>query len=101
MQNRPAKSKTTCFAVESMLQRLLVSKLLVNKFGLNQLIAGRVDLRLNYRSRGLSSENMASNGPCSADEKFNLITRNLQVRALGNGAKHTVDFLRDLSVSVV
>ena len=83
MQNRPAKGKISFRAVDSMLQRLFISRLLVNKFGLNQLIKGRVDRRLNKWSSGTStgSGNMASNGPCSADERFNLITRNLQVKA--------------------
>lgn len=84
MQNRPAKGKTSSRTVDSMLQkRLFISRLLVNKFGLNQLIKGRVDRRLNKWSSGIStgSGNMASNGPCSADERFNLITRNLQVKA--------------------
>lgn len=64
-----------------MLQRLLISRLLLNKFG--QLTTGGVDLclgRLDF-FRGLYTGNMASNanGPVSADDKFNLITRNLQV----------------------
>lgn len=74
------KRKTSSFAVGSMLQRLFIPRLLVKKFGLNQLITSSADLRLNKWIRGLSTGSMASNGPCSADEKFNLITRNLQVR---------------------
>ena len=72
-----AKEKTSSFALGSMLQRLFIPRLLVKKFGLNQLITGSADKWI----RGLSTGSMASgNGPCSADEKFNLITRNLQVR---------------------
>lgn len=63
-----------------MLQRLLISRLLLNKFG--QLTTGGVDLCLGRLDlfRGLYTGNMASNanGPVSADDKFNLITRNLQ-----------------------
>lgn len=64
-----------------MLQRLLISRLLLNKFG--QLTTGGVDLCLSRLNlvRGLYTGNMASNanGTVSADDKFNLITRNLQV----------------------
>ena len=74
------KRKTSSFAVGSMLQRLFIPRLLVKKFGLNQLITSSPDLRLNKWIRGLSTGSMASSGACSADEKFNLITRNLQVR---------------------
>lgn len=52
----------------------------MNKFG--QLTTGGVDLCLGRLDlfRGLYTGNMASNanGPVSADDKFNLITRNLQ-----------------------
>lgn len=78
MQTRPARGKTSSITVDSMLQRLFVSRLLVGKFGLHQLLTGSVNLRLNKWICELSTENMASSGPCSVDEKFNLITRNLQ-----------------------
>lgn len=61
-----------------MLQRLLISGLLVNKFSLKQVFKGGVDPRLNKWACRLSTGNMASNGPCFADDRFNLITRNLQ-----------------------
>lgn len=54
----------------------------MNKFG--QLTTGGVALCLNRLNfvRGQNTGKMASstNGPVSADDKFNLITRNLQVR---------------------
>ncbi|XP_068755338.1 tyrosine--tRNA ligase, cytoplasmic-like [Montipora capricornis] len=61
-----------------MLQRLCASRLLSKKLRLHQLFGISVNLVQNKWCRCISSESMASNGPCSVDDQFNLITRNLQ-----------------------
>ena len=65
-----------------MVPRVFTSRLVFSEFGVNQLIKSRLVLTRHICTRGfLTTANMASNDSCSADEKFNLITRNLQVRA--------------------
>ena len=65
-----------------MLPRVLTSRI---AFGVNQLRNCRLLLNPHiytriFLSSTISSTGMASNDSYSADEKFNLITRNLQVR---------------------